>query len=133
MASATAAPLRRRDTAALQASRKAGLGRVVLSGQRQLVLVRPAGRLLVLDLLHYPTQVRAAPAWEGELRSSTATADELKLAQQLIDAACGPLDWTRYRDTTAEELAALVEAKVANQPPAEPAARPACLLQLLDA
>ena len=39
-------------TAALQASRKAGLGRVVLSGHRQLVLVRPAGRLLVLDLLH---------------------------------------------------------------------------------
>ena len=120
-------------TEALRAGRKAGLGRVVLSGHRQLVLVRPAGRLLVLDVLHYPTQVHAAPTWEGELHTTTATAEELKLAHQLIDAACGPLDWARYRDTTAEELAALVEAKVANRPSVAPAAEPAAMLQLLDA
>ena len=71
--------------------------------------------------------------WEGELHTATATAEELKLAHQLIDAACGPLDWARYRDTTAEELAALVEAKVANRPSVAPAAEPAAMLQLIDA
>src|SRR5207244_6935112 len=38
--------------AALQLAAKGALGQVVLSTQRQLVLVRPAGRLLVLDVLH---------------------------------------------------------------------------------
>ena len=120
-------------TEALRDGRQAALGRVVLSGHRHLVLVRPAGRLLVLDVLHYPAQVRAAAAWESELHAGTATAEERQLARQLLDAAGGPLDWSRYRDTTAAELAALVEAKVANRPPAAPAAEPAALLHLLDA
>jgi len=57
----------------------------------------------------------------------------LQLARQLIQAASGPLDWSRYRDSSAEELAALVQAKVANQacPPAT--AEPIAILQLLDA
>src|SRR2546427_103764 len=52
---------------ALRQAGKGALGRVVLSTQRQLVLVRPAGRVLALDVLHYPAQVRAATAWEAEL------------------------------------------------------------------
>jgi DNA end-binding protein Ku len=48
---------------ALRQSAKAALGRVVLSGSRQLVLVRPAGKLLAMDVLHYPAQVRQASAW----------------------------------------------------------------------
>ena len=35
----------------------------------------------------------------------------------MIALAGGPLDWSRYRDTSADELAALVEAKIAAQPP----------------
>ena len=34
---------------------------MVLGGQRQVVLVRPAGTILVLQVLHYPEQVRACP------------------------------------------------------------------------
>src|SRR5436853_318722 len=39
---------------ALRQRRRAALGRLVLSGRRQLALVRPAGRLLALHLLHFP-------------------------------------------------------------------------------
>src|SRR5439155_26401542 len=48
--------------AALNKTGKAALGRVVWSSQRQLVLVRPCGRMLVVDALHYPAQVRTAAA-----------------------------------------------------------------------
>jgi DNA end-binding protein Ku len=118
---------------AMRQARTWAIGRVVFSGHRTLVLVRPAGRVLVLDVLHYPAQVRAAQTWDADLRGGQATAEELRLARQLIDAASGPLDWSGYRDTTAEELAALVEAKVANR--ALPAAgdEPIAGLQLLDA
>jgi len=55
------------------------------------------------------------------------------LAAQLVAPGSGPADWARYRDTSAEELAALLQAKVADQPPPAAAEEPAAILQLLDA
>jgi hypothetical protein len=80
-----------------QAMRQAGtwaLGRVGLSGRRSLVLVRPAGRLLVLDVLHYPVQLRAAPAMPAEWRGGQATAEEQRLAR------AAPIIWRRSRPGT---------------------------------
>jgi DNA end-binding protein Ku len=118
--------------AALHEAGKAALGRVVLSSQRRLVLVRPAGRVLALDVLHYPAQVRRATAWESDVPACAATAAELDLASKLIAMGSGPVDWTRYRDTSAEELTTLIEAKIANQSPAAGADEPV-VLHLLDA
>jgi DNA end-binding protein Ku len=118
--------------AALRQAGKGALGQVVLSTQRQLVLVRPAGRLLVLDVLHYPAQVRAIASWEHDVPACAATAAELELAAKLIALGSTAVDWTRYRDTSTEELAALIEAKVAQQPPAA-SEEPVAVLHLLDA
>ena len=117
---------------ALHRAGKAALGRVVLSSQRQLVLVRATGRVLVLDVLHYPAQVRTAAAWEADWPASAATDVERELAGQLIALASGTPDWARYQDSNAAELAALIEAKIAQQPPTAPAEEPV-VLQLLDA
>jgi DNA end-binding protein Ku len=117
---------------ALQQAGQGALGRVVLSNQRQLVLVRASSRLLILDVLHYPSQVRNVDSWEKDLPPSAATDSERQLAEQLIALASGPVDWGRYRDTSAEELAALVEAKRARQP-APTAAEEPTVLRLLDA
>jgi DNA end-binding protein Ku len=117
---------------ALQHAGRAALGRVVLSNSRQLVLVRALGRLLVLDVLHYPAQVRNSASWEADLQPCTASDAERELAAQLIALASAPLDWTRYWDTSAEELAALVEAKRVQQAPASAPEEPV-VLRLLDA
>jgi DNA end-binding protein Ku len=117
---------------ALHQAGQGALGRVVLSNQRQLVLVRASSRLLVLDVLHYPSQVRNVGSWEADLPKSAATDSERQLAEQLIALASGPVDWERYRDTSAEELAALVEAKRARLP-APSAAEGPTVLRLLDA
>jgi DNA end-binding protein Ku len=111
---------------------RAALGRVVLSNQRQLVLVRALGRLLLLDALHYPAQVRSGASWEADLPPCTASEGERELAAQLIRLASAPVDWTRYRDTSAEELVALVEAKRVQQAPPPAPAEPT-VLRLLDA
>jgi len=95
---------------ALQDRHKWAAGRVVLSGQRRLVLVRPAGCLLTLHVLHYPAQVRSGTSWEAELRCGTVNAAEQDLAGKLIDASTQPIDWSAYRDDRAEQLTALVEA-----------------------
>jgi DNA end-binding protein Ku len=117
---------------ALQHAGQAALARVVLSNQRQLVLVRPCSRLLVLDVLHYPSQVRSVASWEAELPASVATDAERELARQLLTMSSGPVDWGRYRDTSAEELAALIEAKRSRLAPPAAAAEPV-VLRLLDA
>jgi DNA end-binding protein Ku len=117
---------------ALGEAGQGALGRVVLSSQRQLVLVRPAGRVLVLDVLHYPAQVRSAASWEAAIPACAASAAERALANQLIALSSGAVDWGCYRDTSAEELAALLQAKIAQQPPTAPAEEPV-VLSLLDA
>src|SRR5262249_20723073 len=86
------------------------LGRMVLGGQRQLVLLRATGTLLVLQVLHYPEQVRACPRVAGPERADSSA--ELALAGQLIDAASGEVDWRSYRDDSAQELRTLLEAKL---------------------
>jgi DNA end-binding protein Ku len=105
------------------------IGRLVLGGQRQVALLRPAGTLLLLHVLHYPEMVRAAARPTNG--KSGVSAAELQLAGQLIDAASGPVDWAAYPDQTAEELRALVEAKV--QGHARPAEPQAVVLPLLEA
>jgi len=106
------------------------LGRMVLGGQRQVVLVRPAGTVLVLQVLHYPEQVRACP------RRATARPDQsseaLRLAGVLIDAASGGLDWAAYPDEAAQELRALVGAKLHGRM-AEAAEPTSVILPLLEA
>jgi non-homologous end joining protein Ku len=86
---------------------------MVLGGHRQVVLVRPAGTALVLHVLHYPEQVRVCPQTVWPM--ATEPAEELRLAGMLIEAAGGKVDWTAYPDQAAQELKALIEAKLAGQ------------------
>src|SRR5262249_16416570 len=91
---------------AMQQAGHGALGRVGLSSQRQVVVVRPWGRVLVLDVLHYPAQVRSHAGYAAELACPAASEAERTLARQLLALVSAPLDWARYPDRSAEELAA---------------------------
>ena len=86
-----------------------------------------------MDVLRYPAEVRAATALASELHGFAVGAEELRLARMLMDAAAGPPDWSQLRDTSAEELHALIEAKIAGRPVTPPAEEPVAVLQLIDA
>jgi DNA end-binding protein Ku len=118
---------------ALEKAGKWALGRVVLSTQRQLVLVRARGHILVVDLLHFPAEIRPSPTGQAGLPGGAATAEEIQMTRTLIEARSGPCDWSRYRDETTEELTALIDAKIAGRPLAAPAEEPVAALRLLDA
>jgi DNA end-binding protein Ku len=106
------------------------LGRMVLGGHRQVVLVRPADTTLVLHVLHYPEQVRVCPQTVWPLAQEPA--EELRLAGKLMEAAGGQVDWTAYRDQAAQELKALLDTKLSG-PTAEAMAPPPAILSLLEA
>jgi DNA end-binding protein Ku len=92
------------------------IGRVVLGGHRNVVLVRPAGNTLVMHVLHYPEMLRTAPTRPATFNRAAATGEEQRLAGVLIDAASGTVAWQEFRDETAAELRTLVEAKLQGQP-----------------
>jgi non-homologous end joining protein Ku len=84
--------------------------------------------------LHYPAHLRASATWESELRLSATTNDEAKLAGLLIEGASPvAIPWAELRDDTADQLAALVEAKLQNRPLPEPAEEEVTVGNLLDA
>jgi DNA end-binding protein Ku len=116
--------------AALVARQRWALGRMVLGGHRQVVLVRPTDTALVVQVLHYPEQVRYCPP--AAQPAPDGASEEMRLAGMLIDAASGAVAWGAYRDQATEELKALIEAKLAGQPSAvtEPAR---AILSLLEA
>jgi DNA end-binding protein Ku len=115
---------------ALAQRQRWALGRMVLGGHRQVVLVRPAGTVLVLHVLHYPEQVRVCPQTVWPLAKEPA--EELRLAGMLIEAAGGKVDWTAYPDQAAQEVKALIEAKLAGQAGEAPMPAPT-ILPLLEA
>src|SRR5262249_15774093 len=115
---------------ALAQRQRWALGRMVLGGHRQVVLVRPAGMTLVLHVLHYPEQVRVCPQPVWPLAQEPA--EELRLAGMLIEAADGQVDWMAYPDQAAQEMKALIEAKLAGQVGAAPVPAPT-ILPLLEA
>ena len=114
---------------ALARRQRWALGRMVLGGHRQVVLVRPAGTTLVLHVLHYPEQVRVCPQTVWPMKQEPE--EELRLAGMLIDGADGKVDWTVYVDQSAQELKTLIEAKLAGQ--TAEAMEPRAILSLLDA
>ncbi len=119
-------------THAMHKRRQAALGRLVLSGRRQLALLRPAGDLLLLHLLHYPAQLRSRNRLESEVRTETIGSTEARLAGELIDAYRKPLRWADHIDDSREALAALIQAKLQGRTPSEPDLQPTPLPDLLE-
>jgi DNA end-binding protein Ku len=87
-----------------------------------------------MHILHQPCKLRSVAKLEANLAHQAGSEEEQQLAGSLIDAATGPVDWSRYGDDMAEKLSALVEAKVqGNQVAVADNEEPAQALRLLDA
>jgi DNA end-binding protein Ku len=113
---------------------KWAVGWITLSGRRTLVLVRPAGRLLTMHLLHFPALVRARTWYEAQLKAApSASTEELELASLLIDRASSIVSWSDFRDDSSEKLLALVEAKIAGREIVTASTEEVPLLPLVDA
>ena len=95
----------------LQRSGKWAVGRVVLSGKWQIVVIRPTDDVLLVHTLYHPAQRRALVNSEGgEVEISQ---QDLRPLLRLIDTADGEIPWADYQDDTERRLTELVEAKVA--------------------
>ena len=94
----------------LQDTAKWVLGRVVFSGHRQLVVVRPVSDRLVLHTLHDPALCRAIAPMDTD--STKVDPTELKALAKVLSRKNGRVVWDEYVDDTNAKLVSLVRARL---------------------
>lgn len=95
---------------AIQQSAKWGIGQVVFSGKRQIVLVRSEDSILMLHTLHHPALRRALGG--GDVGDFQIPARDLRPLRRVIDSADGAVPWEDFRDDADQRLADLVQTKL---------------------
>ncbi|MFC9294136.1 Ku protein [Streptomyces sp. NPDC057011] len=121
---------------ALDQAGKAGIATFVMRQHEYLVAVKAENGLLTCHTLHWADEIRDP---RGEIDSlpgrTKASANELKMARQLIEALTMKWDPGRFHDTFQEKVAALIEAKKAGESveKAEPPAKATGAVDLMDA
>ena len=110
---------------ALAGTGKIGIAKVVISNREYLASVKPDGLFLVLDLMHFASEILTPE----ELKNGSATAitdKELKMAQSLVESMSTPWEPEKYRDEYRNAMMEIIEQKaqhkeIAKKP--EPAMR----------
>src|SRR2546421_5178630 len=95
---------------ALTGTGKIGIAKVVISNREYLASVKPDGLFLVLDLMHFASEILAPE--ELKNGSTTAITDkELKMAQSLVESMS--VDWEpeKYRDEYRTAMMEIFEQK----------------------
>src|SRR5438309_212529 len=110
---------------ALSGTGKTGIAKVVISNREHLAAVKPDGLFLILELMHFASEVLSAEVLKHG--STTAVSDkELKMTQALIASMSVTCEPEKYRDEYRTALMEMIEQKaqhkeIATKAPATPA------------
>jgi len=95
---------------ALAGTGKIGIAKVVISNREYLASVKPDGLFLVLDLMHFASEILTPE----ELKNGSATAitdKELMMAQSLVESMSTPWEPEKYRDEYRNAMMEIIERK----------------------
>jgi DNA end-binding protein Ku len=95
---------------ALKRSGKVGIAKVVLKTREHLAAVKPYGKGLVLELMHFADELRDLD--ELKLPEGEVSKKELDLAQSLIDGLAAEWEPEKYKDEYRESLLQVIEEKI---------------------
>ena len=125
---------------AMEASGKVAIARVVIRSKEQLVAIRPAGDLLMMETMIFHDEVVPHDEIDDlpEASDLKVSDREVKMAQQLIDSLSSEFDPSRYRDEYRDKVIDLIERKaqgeeIAVQPEAPAPAKVPDLMAALEA
>jgi DNA end-binding protein Ku len=100
---------------ALKETGKAAVGKLVLSSKEHLVLLRPSGDALAIELLFYPEDVRPKDEIEEIVHDTKVAKPELEMAKQLVESLARPFDPQEFENEHKRDLMALIEKKLAGE------------------
>jgi DNA end-binding protein Ku len=120
---------------AMLETNKVGVGRFVMRSKQYLITVRPLGRGLVLETMHFADEIRDQKEVTELPARVNVTARELGLARQLIEALSTEWDHSKFEDTFRDRVSALIEKKAKGQKivAEEPAEEPGKVVDLMEA
>ena len=101
---------------ALKQTGKVAIGHLVMNGREHLVGIQPHGKGLMLVILRYADEVRAAEPYFERI-TTAPQADAVALATKLIEGTSGPFLPEKMRDEYAAALRELVPAKLEQRAP----------------
>jgi DNA end-binding protein Ku len=96
---------------ALKASKKAGIGQMVMRGKENLVAVRPCGDGLLLETLRYADELKKSDKVFSHVPNKRPAKDMIELATELIERKSGDFKPTAFKDHYGDALKALVAEK----------------------
>ena len=100
---------------AMKETGMAAIGRMVIRGNENFVLVRPKGDALVLETLFLADDVRSQAEIDEAVEGIGVSEPELDLARQLIDSLVGEWEPTELHSEYRENLREMLEAKLAGE------------------
>lgn len=121
---------------AIEKSGRAGIASFVLRNKEYLAVIRPYEGVLMLETMFFADEVRdpkkAVDDLPGKVKLS---ANEMKMARQLVSSMSGPFRAKDYRDTYTDAVNKLLKAKAKNQQveEAEAAPEPTDVVDLMEA
>lgn len=94
---------------ALKKAGKTGLARFVLRTKENLGLIKPSGKVLVLQKIRYAEEIRDME--DLKVPAGTSKPAELKMAISLIDQLTAKFDISKYDDSYSADLMKLIAAR----------------------
>ena len=104
--------------AALQKSGKSALAKFVMHEREHVAVIKPVGRVLVVNQMRFPTDLREP----GELHLPTdkeVTQKEIEMALKLVRQETKPFITEDLRDTYTEELEEMIKEKTKGKKPSK--------------
>lgn len=97
---------------ALRQSSRLGLGQLAMRGQEYLVAIRPCGKGMLLETLHYADEVKKSDSFFKEIPSTKSDADLLQVAKALIEKKTHKFDPSAFKDHYHAALRELIQRKM---------------------
>lgn len=97
---------------ALRQSKKIGLGQLALRGKENLVAIRPCGKGILLETLHYGEEIRKSDSFFSDITAKSSDPDLLDVATALIEKKTAKFDVTAFKDHYQAALRELIASKL---------------------
>lgn len=111
------------------------VAQVVMHGREQLVMLRPLGRLICMEVLAFKDQVKNPLDFEEEVEETDFSKDELELTKKLMEATrTEEFDIEKFENVYHDKLKELIDAKIEGKEiVATPDESPEQVINLMDA
>ena len=97
---------------ALRKSRKVGLGQLALRGKEYLVSIKPCGKGMLMETLHYEDELKKSDSFFSEIPAKAADDELLTVATALIDKKTTKFDPRAFKDHYQAALRELIDRKL---------------------